>query len=100
MEFLQKYIILVVLAICLCVGYIIKHLIRAKWLNKFIPLIVGVLGVLLAIWDAGWKFTPEILLAGLVSGLASTGSYEMFAKSLGSVYSYLKNLFGGEKKNE
>ena len=99
MEFLQKYIILVVLAICLCVGYIIKHLIRAKWLNKFIPLIVGVLGVLLAIWDAGWKFSPEIFLSGLVSGLASTGLYEMFGKSITGVYDMIKN-FIPTKKNE
>ena len=38
---------------------------------------MGVLGVGLNIWING-KLTPEILLGGLISGLASTGCYEAF----------------------
>ena len=100
MEFLQNYIVLVVLGICLCVGLIIKHLIPSEKINPYIPLIVGLLGVFLAIWNAGWKFSPEILLSGLFSGLASTGLYEMFKNSLGDIYNNLKKLIFGEKKNE
>jgi len=29
------------------------------------------------VWLEGWKFNPEILLGGLASGLASTGTFEM-----------------------
>jgi hypothetical protein len=76
MEFLNQYIVLLVVNICLCVGYIIKHSITFIP-NKYIPLILAVLGTLINIWISGWKFSPEILLGGLVSGLASTGSYEM-----------------------
>lgn len=76
MEFLNDYIVLVVLGICLCVGYILKNLVPTDKVNKFIPLIVGVLGVLLNIWANGWTITPEVLLGGLASGLASTGAYE------------------------
>lgn len=76
MEFLGRYVVLVVMAICLCLGYIIKHSITFIP-NKYIPLIMGVAGVLLNLWINGWKFTPEILLGGLASGLASTGTHEL-----------------------
>lgn len=75
MEILQDYIVVVVMAICLAVGYIIKHFLPMD--NKWIPLIMGVLGVVLNTWVSGWMFTPEILLGGLASGLASTGAFEL-----------------------
>ncbi|HWT75353.1 MAG TPA: phage holin family protein [Mobilitalea sp.] len=76
MDFLLKYVVVVVLAICLCLGYIIKHSISFIP-NKFIPLIMAVVGTILNVWISGWHLTPEILLGGLASGLASTGTYEM-----------------------
>lgn len=76
MEILSRYVVVVVLAICLCVGYVIKHSISFIP-NRFIPLIMAVLGIVLNVWISGWTFTPEILLGGLASGLASTGTYEM-----------------------
>jgi hypothetical protein len=76
MEFLSRYVVVVVLAICLCLGYIIKHSISFIP-NKFIPLILAVVGTLLNVWINGWTFTPEILLGGLASGLASTGAFEL-----------------------
>lgn len=76
MEFLSRYVVVVVLAICLCLGYVIKHSISFIP-NKYIPLIMAVVGTILNVWISGWTFTPEILLGGLASGLASTGTYEM-----------------------
>lgn len=78
MEFLNGYIVLIVVGICLCVGYVIKHFIPTKAVNKYIPLIMAVLGVVLNVWVNGFAFTPEILLGGLVSGLASTGLHQAF----------------------
>lgn len=75
LEFLTEFCVPIVLGICLCVGYIIKHLLPLD--NKYIPLIVGILGVALNAW-INLAFTPEILLGGLVSGLASTGLHEAF----------------------
>ncbi|NLP35407.1 MAG: holin [Clostridiales bacterium] len=75
-EFLSRYVVLVVLGICLCLGYIIKHSISFIP-NKFIPLILGVVGIILNVWINNWTFTPEILLGGMASGLASTGAFEM-----------------------
>lgn len=75
MEILQDYIVIIVMAICLAIGYIIKHFLPMD--NKWIPLIMGMLGVVLNTWVSGWMFTPEILLGGLASGLASTGAFEL-----------------------
>lgn len=76
MEFLARYVVVLVLAICLCLGYIIKHSITMIP-NKYIPLIMGVAGVILNLWMNNWSFTPEILLGGLASGLASTGTHQL-----------------------
>lgn len=78
LTFLQEYLVLVVLGICLCLGYIAKHSLTFIP-NKYIPLLMGVCGVLLNVWlNVG--FTPDILLGGLVSGLASTGLHQAFTK--------------------
>lgn len=77
MDFLNEFMLPIVLGICLCVGYVVK-----KWIkdvdNKYIPTIVGLLGVILSSWISGWVITPEVILSGLISGLASTGMYELF----------------------
>lgn len=78
MEFLNDYLVLIVVGICLCVGYVIKHYIPTDKVNKYIPLIMAVLGVILNAWVNGFRFTPEILLGGLFSGLASTGAHQAF----------------------
>lgn len=76
LAFLSQAVVPVVLGICLIVGYIIKQYIK-KVPNDYIPVLVTVLGVLLNIWVAGFAITPEIILAGMFSGLASTGLYEL-----------------------
>ena len=76
MEILAEYVVVVVVAICLAVGYVIKHSLDFIP-NKFIPLIMAVLGVGLNIWINNGLFTAEILLGGLASGLASTGAFEL-----------------------
>lgn len=75
--FLTEFAVPIIVGICLCVGYIVKNVIPNEDLNRFIPLIMGLLGVGLNVWING-AFTAEILLGGLFSGLASTGLYEMF----------------------
>ena len=75
MEILNEYVIAVVVAICLGVGYVIKHSLSFIP-NKYIPLIMAVLGIALNVWVNKGLFTPEILLGGLASGLASTGAFE------------------------
>lgn len=81
-DFLSEYMMPVIMGICLIVGYIVKH-----WIsdvdNKIIPTVCAVLGVLLALWMNWGSFTPEVLLSGLVSGLASTGLHQAFKQIVG-----------------
>ena len=77
MDFLKDYMVFAIVGICLCVGYIIKKIIAKDMFDRFIPLIVGVLGAGLNIW-INMQVSAEVILAGLVSGLASTGLYEAF----------------------
>lgn len=76
-NFFGEYVVVLVLGICLCVGYILKHLVTTDKINRFIPLIMGVLGVALNIWIQA-AVTPEVVLGGLFSGLASTGLHQVF----------------------
>lgn len=80
-ELFGSYVILVVLGVCLCVGYIFKHLIPGEAINRFIPLIMGLLGLGINVWING-AFTPEVVLGGLVSGLASTGAHQALVQML------------------
>lgn len=81
-EFLSEYMVPVIMVLCLCVGYVIKH-----WLkdvdNKIIPTICAVLGVLLSIWINWGAITPEVIAGGCVSGLASTGLHQAFKQFIG-----------------
>ena len=78
MEFLNEYSVLVIVGICLCIGFILKNIVMTDKINKFIPLIVAVIGVVVNAWLNTWTVTPEILLSGMFSGLASTGMHQLF----------------------
>lgn len=79
MEFLNEFMVPIVVGICLCVGYIIK-----KWVsdidNKWIPTVVAILGVFLTVWINDWTVTPDVVLSGLASGLASTGMHQLLTQ--------------------
>ena len=76
METIQEYIVPVTMAICWCIGFIVK-----KWVkdieNKWIPTICAVTGVVINFWVNGWTIDPGVLLGGLASGLATTGLDQM-----------------------
>lgn len=85
LSFLIEYVNLIILGICLCVGYVIKNIWTNNNFNKYIPLIMLVLGTVLSVLSNLGNITLGVILVGMVSGLASTGMYEM-----------LKNLIKGE----
>lgn len=80
-SFITEYISPISLVICLVVGFIIKTCTYNVTLHRFIPCIVAVLGVIICCWDA-FAFTPSVIAAGLISGLASTGLYEALSNIL------------------
>lgn len=74
-EFLNNLLIPIVVVACLILGYVIK-----KWMptdNKYIPTILAVVGAVLAC-IATKTISLEVIVGGALSGLASTGLYEMF----------------------
>ena len=81
LSFISEYAVPVIVGICLCVGYVIKTSFSSID-NKYIPLIMVILGVALNIW-INMNVTPEIILAGMFSGLASTGLHQAFKQLMG-----------------
>lgn len=81
MEFLNEFMLPVVLGICLCVGYVIKQWVKDVD-NKYIPTICAVLGIVLAAWINSWVITPQVILSGAVSGLSSVGCHQLFKQYL------------------
>lgn len=71
----EMYVPIIVIA-CLIVGYIAK-----KWIkdvdNKYIPTIVCVLGALLGCITTQ-TINVDVIVAGAVSGLASTGLHQTY----------------------
>lgn len=75
LTFLSNYFVPVIIGICLCLGYGIK---RVNFIsNKWIPIILMAVGLLLNIW-LQHGISPEIILSGMLSGLASTGLHQAF----------------------
>lgn len=85
MEFISEYISVIALVAALCVGYILKNLVPNEEVNKFIPLIAAVVGLVICLWETNWVATPETIVMGVVSGLASTGLYEAFKNFIGQL---------------
>ena len=77
LAYLTEYINVITLGICLCVGYVIKTSITIIP-NKYIPLIMLILGTTISVLTNLDNITSAIILQGMISGLASTGLYETF----------------------
>ena len=77
LNFLSEFINLGILGVCLCIGYVIKTSLDFIP-NKYIPLIMLVLGTILNVLANLNDISLEVILCGMFSGLASTGMYEMF----------------------
>lgn len=77
---LTEYISPIILVACTGIGYIF-HSLNNKILNKFIPTILGILGIIIAVWSLQ-TFNLPTIVTGLISGLASCGLYEAFKNIL------------------
>lgn len=76
LSFITDFYMPLIMALCLGVGYILKHWIKDVN-NKIIPTILVVLGMAVAILTSP---TPnlQVIVGGLLSGLASTGMHQAF----------------------
>ena len=83
LSFLMEYINLITLGICLCVGFALKYAKIFDWLgNQYIPLSMLVLGTIINVLVNIPSINAEVILGGMISGLASTGLYEMMRNLL------------------
>ncbi len=73
MEFITEYISAIGWVAAFGVGFIIKNLVPNENVNKFIPFIAAIVGIFICLWDAGWVATPQVVVTGMISGLAATG---------------------------
>ncbi|MDB2050465.1 phage holin family protein [Clostridium perfringens] len=76
LTFLNDYVVLVIVGICVCVGYVLKNSFPSLD-NKYIPLIMAVIGVVLNVWIVK-IISPDVILGGMFSDLASTGLHQLF----------------------
>ena len=76
LNYMVQYAVFPIAVICFGVGYLIKHFIP-KLPNRFIPLILAVLGLILNLAFNNFNFTFDIIVTGIASGLVATGSFEM-----------------------
>lgn len=84
MEWIVEYVNVIALLICAIIGYLVKNCINNVKLNQFIPVLVSIIGVVITVWIVG-EFTPVTLLTGLLSGLASTGAYELIKNLIDTI---------------
>ena len=78
-SFIDTYFVPGVVALCLCIGYILRN-----WLptdNKWIPTILFVVGAVSGVIVGGLTF--DSVVGGAVSGLASVGLNQAFKQALG-----------------
>ena len=73
LTYLTQYISPVVLGICLALGFALKTAFE-KFPNKYIPLAALCTGTIITILiNMQSGITAEVILGGMISGLASTG---------------------------
>lgn len=70
-----QYAVFPIAVLCFGVGYAIKHYIP-KIPNKFIPVILAGVGLVLNLAFNQFNFTFDIVAEGICSGLIATGSFE------------------------
>lgn len=80
LQFISELYVPIVMAICLAVGYILKH-----WTNdekhRIIPTVLAILGAVCAcIYEKG--ISLEAVASGAVTGLASTGVHQVFKQMI------------------
>lgn len=81
---LDGLLVIPVVIICFLVGFVVKN--YTKIPNRFIPLISMIMGMgvntITTVVDKETTINLMTFIAGAVSGLASTGSYELIKNSL------------------
>ena len=82
LSFLKDLVNPIILGICLLTGYTLKTAFD-KFPNKYIPLMALCTGTIISvIINLQVGITASVILSGMISGLASTGMYELLRNLL------------------
>lgn len=65
-EIIQQYAMVPVTLACLLIGWMLKHIVTSLD-NKWIPLILAMVGIVGVLWMNTWALTPANFLSGLCS---------------------------------
>ena len=90
-ELLNELVQPLVIIGCLTFGYILKEYIPLD--NKHIPLLLAITGIALSFALYGNQGVEQTIIAGALSGLASTGLHQAF-------HQYIKKDTSDQKYNE
>ena len=80
---IQDYVVISICVAVYLICFIIKPLLSEYALNKWLPLIAGILGIIFNLWLNKWSFTFDICLNGLASGISATGLDQLIKQSSG-----------------
>ena len=80
LSYLNELISPVALGIALVIGFLIKYAIKNPKINRFIPIICAVVGLvtIMCVDIPNGTYGVGSVLQGLISGLAATGLFEAF----------------------
>lgn len=80
---IQDYVVISICVAVYLICMIIKPLLSEYALNKWLPLIAGILGIIFNVWLNAWHFTFDIFLNGLASGISATGLDQLIKQTSG-----------------
>lgn len=80
LQFITELYVPVVMAICLAVGYILKHWTKDVD-NRIIPTVLAILGAVCACINVK-AISLDVITAGAITGLASTGMHQLFKQMI------------------
>lgn len=75
MAIIQQYAVIEVAAVCFILGYLLKHTF-AGFPDEFIPLLLGAVAIVAALWMNGWSVTPENILKGICSAALAVYAHQ------------------------
>lgn len=73
-EFLDGWVMPVILAACWCVGYVLK--LHLPYDTKWIPTVLFAIGAISGFFLLGGNY--EAVVKGMISGLAAVGTHQLF----------------------
>lgn len=78
MDFIADWINVAALLGAWAIGYVIKHAVNRESVDRFIPLICMLVGIVVVVCGdyADGVFNVDSIVMGAISGLSATGLYE------------------------